>query len=148
MRLLLALLITTPLLRPPASYKVRVLSLASREDLSRWLQGGFVARLGLGHRGTVRAGQRTFFPIVAEKVPKGAVLVADFQVFGSDGRLVQSRPACCRAIAKVAGVVVLDPIPDLLLLPSDMEGLYTATATVRDRSGAERRSREHLVLTQ
>ena len=70
---------------PQAVFRVRVLSLAKAEDLERWLKGGYFSRLTIAHRGTVRPGQKTFLPIVAEKVPQGATLIADVQIMASDG---------------------------------------------------------------
>ena len=131
-----------------ASFKVSVLSVASNADFERWLTGNFITRMRDAHRGPVKAGQVTMFPIVVHKTRPGAVLVADFQVRASDGRVVINRPACCRASKeRVAGFYVLDPVPELTLMASDLEGLYTATATVRDETGAERVARERLVCT-
>jgi hypothetical protein len=145
----LALVLAAAATPPKAAFRVRVLSLIQPEDVDRWLKAGFFGRLSIAHRGTVRAGQKTFLPIVAENVPRGASLIADFQVMASDGRVVLRRPACCRASKESApGVYVLHPSPDLLLLPSDLEGLYTAQAVVWDESGAERRATERLVLMQ
>jgi hypothetical protein len=39
-------------------------------------------------------------------------------------------------------------VPELLLLPSDLDGLYTGQAVVWDDSGAERRATERLVLVE
>ena len=131
-----------------ASFKAAVLSVASGADLERWLAGNFLVRMRDGHRGTAKPGQTTLFPIVVQKARPGTILVADFQVRASDGRVVLNRPACCRAAKeRVPGVYVLDPVPELTLMASDLEGLYTATATVRDETGAERVARERIVYT-
>jgi len=61
---------------------------------------------------------------------------------------VINRPACCRASRETApGVYLLEPVPEMTLLPSDPAGLYTATALVRDERGAERLATERVVLT-
>jgi hypothetical protein len=131
-----------------ASFKASVLSVASNAVLERWLAGNFLTRIRDAHRGTAKAGEKTLFPIVVQKARAGSVLVADFEVRASDGRVVLNRPACCRATKeRVAGVYVLDPIPELTLMASDLEGVYTATATVRDETGTERVARERIVCT-
>jgi hypothetical protein len=134
-----------------ASFKVQVLSFVSREELDRFVSGGAVTQLVLAHRGPIRPGQKTLFPIVARKVPPRAALVADFQVHASDGRLLINWPACCRAVGAAAagsGILLLEPVPELTLLPSDLDGLYTATAVVRDQAGAQRKGKERVVLSQ
>ena len=132
-----------------ASLKASVLSLASAADLDGWLAGNFLVRLRDAHRGTTRAGQTTLFPIVVQNAPKGAALVADFRVVASDGRVVVNRPACCRARQeKAKGVYVLEPVPELTLMASDLDGLYTATAVVRDEAGTERIARERIVFVR
>jgi hypothetical protein len=149
LRVALVALLLAAAVPPKAAFRPSVLSLAAADDLDRWVQGGFAARLVAAHRGTVRAGQKTLLPIVATSVPRGATLIADFQVTASDGRIVLRRPACCRASQERApGLYVLHPVPELLLLPSDLEGLYTARAVIWDDSGRERRAIEHLVLVQ
>jgi hypothetical protein len=70
-------------------------------------------------------------------------------VRASDGRVILRRPACCRASRESApGIYLLEPIPALTFVASDLPGLYTATAVIWDSSGAERRARERLVLLQ
>jgi hypothetical protein len=131
-----------------ASFKASVLSVTSTAVLERWLAGNFLVRMRDGHRGPARAGEKTLFPIVVQKARPGSVLVADFEVRASDGRVVLNRPGCCRATKERApGVYVLDPIPELTLMASDLDGLYTATATVRDETGTERIARERIVCT-
>lgn len=132
-----------------ASFKVQVLSFVSRDELDRFVGAGAITRWVLAHRGPIRPGQKTLFPIVVRKVSAGATLVADFQVFASDGRLVLNWPACCRASRESSpNLWLLEPVPELTLLPSDLEGLYTAVAVVRDQAGGQRKASERVVLSQ
>jgi len=147
--LLLALLLAAGPPRPArAPFKASLLSVASRQDLDRWVTSGALARIRDAHRGTVRPGQTTLLPIVVRNVPRGANLVADLRVVASDGRVVLSRPGCCTASRERApGLYVLEPVPELVLMAGDLAGLYTATAVVRDASGAQATAREILVST-
>ena len=127
-----------------AALIIQVLSFTSAENLDRYVGGGFVTRLVLAHRGPIKPRETTFLPIVVRGAQEGEELEADFQVFASDGRLVLNQPKCCRASKQIyPGIWLLEPVPQLLLLPSDVPGLYTAVATVRGK-----KARERLVLTQ
>lgn len=125
-----------------------MLSVASRADLDRWIESGPLARLRDAHRGTVRPGQPTLLPIVVRNVPRGAALDADLKVVASDGRIVLDRPACCKAAQERApGLYLLEPVPELTLMPGDLAGLYTVIAIVRDQTGAQATARERIVHT-
>jgi hypothetical protein len=145
--LLLALLLAAGPAKPSRpSFKASVLSVISRQVLDRWVEGGVLVRIRDAHRGPLHAGETTLLPIVARNVPKGAELVADFQILASDGRVVLNRPSCCTASRERApGLYVLEPVPELILMAGDLAGLYTATAVVRDQRGGQVIARERLV---
>lgn len=140
---------SAPANQPEQGFQAHILITGSHTATEKWVLSPPGERGGdRGRLRTVSKGQKIYFPVIAtgyKPSDSGQInFVADLEIVAPSGKVIALKK-CCSAVRgdpRTPGVVVLNPVVEIVFDADDPAGTYTARATVSDgsRTAAARES--------
>lgn len=124
------------------TFQAHILIVDSHAAIQNWVQSSPTERGGdRGRLRTVSKGKKMYFPIIATGYKSSELgrlnFTADLELVSPSGKVLATMKKCCganRFDPRTPGLVVLNPVIDIMFEPDDPSGTYTVRATVTDGS--------------